>query len=97
MNENGELIKSESKSAEVLNNFFSNAVKNLEIPEYHNFNSNIENVKDLVFRAILKHKNQPSIIAITEKSKDSTFSVHEIENKKIMRKTSTKYQSTPGV
>ena len=74
MNENGELIKSESKSAEVLNNFFSNAVKNLEIPEYHHFNSNIENVKDLIFRVILKHKNQPSITAITEKSKDSTFS-----------------------
>ena len=31
LNENGELINSESKTAEVLNEFFSNIVKNLKI------------------------------------------------------------------
>ena len=41
-----ELINSESKTAEVLNNFFSNVVKNLKIPEYVNLNANFENVKD---------------------------------------------------
>ena len=44
LNENGELTKSETETAEVLNNFFSNIVKNF--PEYENLNSNIENVKD---------------------------------------------------
>ena len=34
LNENGELINSESKTAEVLNEFFSNIVKNLKIPEH---------------------------------------------------------------
>ena len=29
-------------------------VKNLKVPVYENLNSNIENVKDPVFRAILK-------------------------------------------
>ena len=37
-----------------MNNFFSNIVKNLKIPKYENLNSNIENIKDPVFRAILK-------------------------------------------
>ena len=33
LNENGELLKSESETAEVFNNLFSNIVKNLKIPE----------------------------------------------------------------
>ena len=40
LNENGELINSKTKTAEVLNEFFSNIVKNLKIPEYENLNCN---------------------------------------------------------
>ena len=45
LNENGELLKSESEIVKVFNNFFSNIVKNLKIPEYKNLNTNMENVK----------------------------------------------------
>ena len=38
LNQNGELINSESKTAEVLNEFFSNIVKSLKIPEYERLN-----------------------------------------------------------
>ena len=86
LNENGELLKSESETAEVFNNFFSNIVKNLKIPEYKNLNTNIENVKDPVFRAIWKYKNHPSIIAIKEKSKNEKFSFHEVNNEKLRGK-----------
>ena len=85
LNENGELLKSESETDEVFNNFFSNIVKNLEIPEYKNLNTNIENVKDPGFRATLKYKNHPSIIAIKEKSKNEKFSFHEVNDEKIER------------
>ena len=85
LSENGELLKNESETAEVFNNFFSNIVKNLKIPEYKNLNTNLENVKDPVFRAILKYKNHPSIIAIKEKSKNEKFSFHEVKNEKIER------------
>ena len=44
--------------------FFSNAVKNLKIPEFKAFNPLAENVLHPVFKAILKYKNHPSIIAI---------------------------------
>ena len=40
LNENEYLINSQSKTAEVLNKFLSNIVKNLKIPEYENFNPN---------------------------------------------------------
>ena len=62
LNENGELIK--MVSLKQLSNFFSNRVKDLKIPEYENLNPIFENVKDPVFKAILKYKNHPSIIAI---------------------------------
>ena len=78
-------MKGESETAEVLNNFSSNIVKKLKIPEYENLNSNIENIKDPVFRAILKYKNHPSIIAINEKSKNAKFSFHEVNNEKIAK------------
>ena len=45
LNENGELLNSESETAEVLNNFFLNIVKNLKIPEYENLDRNFENVQ----------------------------------------------------
>ena len=38
-NENEELKKSQSEAAEVLNNFFSNILKNLKIPNYENLSS----------------------------------------------------------
>ena len=67
LNKNGELINSESKTAEVLNEFFSNMVKILKNPEYENLNQNFERVKDPVSKAILKYKKHQSIIAIKEK------------------------------
>ena len=79
------LIRGESETAEVLNNIFSNIVKKLKILEYENLNSNFENIKDSVFRAIVKYKNHPSIIAINEKSKNAKFSFHEVNNEKIAK------------
>ena len=66
-NENGELINSESKSAEELNEFFSNIVRNLKIPEYDNLDPKFKKVKDPVFKAYLKYKDHPSIISIKDK------------------------------
>ena len=54
VNEKGELLNSKSKTAEGLNKVFSNIVKNWKIPEYEHLNSDFENVKDPVFKAILK-------------------------------------------
>ena len=61
----GDKITSEDESnAEILNSFFSNAVKNLKIPEFKDINPLAENIPHPVFKAILKYKNHPSIIAI---------------------------------
>ena len=39
----------------MVNKFFSNIVKNLNIPVYNDFDPIIENKKDLVFKSILKY------------------------------------------
>ena len=85
LSENGELLNNESETAEVLNNFFSNIVKTLKIPEYENLDPNFENVKDPIFTAILKYKNHPSITAIKEKAKNAKFSFHEVGKDKIKK------------
>ena len=82
-NENGELLNSESETAEVLNNFFSNIVKDLKITEYENLDRSFENVEDPVLRAILNYKNHPSITVIKEKAKNSVFSFYEVVQDKI--------------
>ena len=86
LNENGELINSKSKTAEVLNKFFSIIVKNLKIPEYENLNRNFEKVDNSVLKEMFKYKNHPSIIEIEKNLKNSKFTFHEVDNEKITKK-----------
>ena len=46
MTENGEVVKSELKTAETLNNFFGNVIKNLMIPKYSEFDPSIDRVEN---------------------------------------------------
>ena len=82
--ENNELIKSDSKTAETLNNFFSNIVQNLNIARYTSEEPFIENIQDPTLEAILKYRNHPSIIAIRDKYKISEcFKFTEVDQKEI--------------
>ena len=68
--EKGEILKTDLETAEVLNTFFGNIVKNLEINQYLNFDSVTINVKDPILRAILKYKDNPIILAIRNNCKN---------------------------
>ena len=59
--EKGEILKTDLETAKVLNTFFGNIVKNLDINQYSNFDPVINIVKDPTLRAILKYKDHPSI------------------------------------
>ena len=78
LTENEKMLTSESETAKTLNNFFSNTVKKLEIPKFNSNNSVTQNIKDPVFKAILKHKNHPSILAIQKYSRNKTFHFEEV-------------------
>ena len=62
--EDNKIISEDKDNTELLNSFFSNAVKNLKIPEFSDSNPLAGNIPHPIFKAILKYKNQPSIIAI---------------------------------
>ena len=80
--ENGEIVRNEK--TEVFNNFFGNIVKNLNIPQYSDFDPVIENVKDPTLKAILKYKKHSSILAIRTKcNRNGIFSFREMSFKKI--------------
>ena len=52
--EGEEIINEDGENAEILNTFFSNAVKNSKIPEYQETDSFANNISHPIFRAILK-------------------------------------------
>ena len=68
--EKREILKTDLETAEVLNTFFGNIVKNLEINQYSNFDPVINHVKDPTLRAILKYKDHTSILTIQNNCKD---------------------------
>ena len=81
-----EIVKSESETAKSLNKLFSNIVKNLGIPVYDDFDPIIENMKDPVYKAILKYKHHPSILEIKDIRENSIFCFKEITIEGIEKK-----------
>ena len=76
--EDGTVTKQGKQNAEPLNIFFSNAVKNLKIPKVSNTNPLAERLSDQTLKAILKYKNQPSIVAIRYANNNSHFHFIEV-------------------
>ena len=58
------IIKTESKTANILNTFFSTIISNLNIPEYPMSDPISDYINDPVLKSILKYKDHPSIKAI---------------------------------
>ena len=59
--EEDEIISDVEQIFESLNNFFADAIINLNIPQYEDPTSNTNGSDDPVSRAIEKYKNHPSI------------------------------------
>ena len=51
LTKNGEHVKTEMKTAEVLNSFFSNKIQNLKIPQYSNFDPIVQNIANPTSKA----------------------------------------------
>ena len=61
-----EISKTELETAETLNSFFSNTVKNLNISRYSEFDPVTENIADPTLKAIFNYKYHPSILTYLE-------------------------------
>ena len=76
----------DEQNADLLNIFFSNAVKNLKIPRFSNTNPLAESLSDPILKAILKYKNHPSIVAIRNANDNSHFRFNEVSVEEIYKK-----------
>ena len=83
--EGKEITKIDQTNAKVLNNFFSNIIKNLEISLYNQVEPICQNIKDPLIKAIIKKKNQPIIIAIKERYTNSKFSCSFTEKNDVLK------------
>ena len=61
--ENDKLVSDNTEIANCLNNFFSNIIKNLEIPMYEVKDSFHQNIESPTLKAVLKYRNRSSIIS----------------------------------
>ena len=79
----------ENKNAELLNLFFSSAVKNLKIPEFSDTDPFAERLSDPTLKAILKCKNHPSIVAIKNANNSSHIDFNEVSVEEVYKKIRT--------
>ena len=80
-----EILKTESETAESLNSFFSNIIKNLNISRYSEFDPVTENIADPTLKAIFKYKEHPVILPIQSNCEKETFRVSEVNIEDIKR------------
>ena len=82
--ENNSLLTTCEEVAEELNSFFANAVKNLNISNYENYESLAEKIDDPTLKAIAKSRNHPSILAITSEYKNrANFSLNSVSKEDV--------------
>ena len=78
--EKGEILQDETAVAEKLNNFFINAVKNLNIKINDDLLNDDSNEVDPIMKAIIKYSHHASILKIIEFSENKTVNSRR-ENK----------------
>ena len=65
LKENNVIIADSTKCGEIMNNFFSVAVVNLDIDRTL-YTNNVEKIYDPISKSIIKYKNHPNIVKINE-------------------------------
>ena len=79
-------VENDKKTATILNDFFSNIITNLGIPQYIQGEPVSQNIDDLLMKAIVKYRLHPSIIAIKEKCVSSfSFNFSQVERDEIIK------------
>ena len=94
LTENEKTLTSKSEIAETLNNFFSNIVKKFEIPKFDANDLVTTNIKDPVFKGVLKYKHHQNVLATQKYSKKKVFHFKEVNmgevEKEILKLDKTK-------
>ena len=76
--------RQDEQNAELLNHFFSSAVKNLKIHEFSDTNPIAERLSDPTLKAILKYENHLSIVAIKNANNNSHSHFSEVSVEEVL-------------
>ena len=63
----------------------SDAIKNLKNPEYEETDPLANNISHPIFKAILKYRNHPSIVAMKNLNKDSRFDFYRVSVQDVVK------------
>ena len=87
LNENGKIISDKKEVAEILNNYFMDAVENLEVNRYlPKIVMNDEGL-DQIDKMVQKYQDHPSILKIKENVKvEKTFEFENVDDDQIFKK-----------
>ena len=81
--DNEKIITNDKEIAKVLNDFFSNIIKTLNIPKKDHTDSIVENP---TLKAILKYRKHPSILAIKRKLKSGpVFTFNHVTKEDVIK------------
>ena len=98
--EDDNIVENDKNTASVLNEFFSNIITTLKMPQYSKTEPVNHNISDPLTKAIMKYRFHPSIVAIKKNcNSGSSFSFSQVERDEIMKeindlKTNKATQST---
>ena len=85
-------MKNDEENADILNILFSNAVKNLRIPDFSDTEPLADNISYPASKAIMKYRNHPSISAIKNKVSGKPLNFLEYLKRMVLRKLKTKHR-----
>ena len=86
LEEDDNIVENNKNTACVLNEFFSNIITMLGIPQYNEMEPVCHNIGDLLMKAIVKYRFHPGIIAIKKNCNSGlSFSFSQVECDEIMK------------
>ena len=80
LKENKKIVENQNEVANIFNDFFSKVVPLFQIPESNNIDS-----------SVMKYRRHPSITAIQDAYKRSSFSFSTVEKVDVIRKSKTSF------
>ena len=85
--DNKKIITNDKEIAKVLNDFFSNIIKTLNIPKNDHTDSIVKDVRDPTLKAILKYRKNPSILAMKRKLKSCpVFTFNHVTKEMLLKR-----------
>ena len=79
-------ITKDDENAKILNSFFSNVVKHLQIPEFKDIDFSAEPISHPALRAIMEFCNHASVFAIENVFSPQSFSFSKVSVVDILKK-----------